>query len=69
MKRPPKKQRATRKHGADESAELFRAATKAGGESKPKVDKKAKKLAKAFREDDQTEDSQSKSKKMPRSLS
>ena len=68
MKRPPKKQRATRKHGADESAELFRAATKAGGESEPKVDKKVKKLAKAFREDDPTQDDHSKFKKIPRSL-
>jgi hypothetical protein len=65
MKKPPKNQRATHKHGADESAELFRAATKAGGESKPKVDKK---LAKAFREDDPTQDDHSKSKKIPRSF-
>jgi hypothetical protein len=51
----------TRKHGADESTELFRAATKAGGKS-PKINKKVNKLAEAFREDDPTRDSQAKSK-------
>jgi hypothetical protein len=44
MNKPSKKQRA-RKHGADESTESFRAATKAGGEPKPKINKKVKKLA------------------------
>jgi hypothetical protein len=68
MNKPSKKQRA-RKHGADESTESFRAATKAGGEPKPKINKKVKKLAKAFREDDPTQDSHSNFTKIPRSLS
>jgi hypothetical protein len=68
INKPAKKQRAS-KHSADESTELFRAATKASGESKPKINKKVKKLAKALREDDPTQDGHSKFKKIPRSLS
>ena len=60
MKRPPKKQSATRKPDADESAKSFRAAVKAVGRPKPKINKKVKKLAKAFREDDPTQDGHSK---------
>lgn len=62
MKKPPKKQRAARKRGVDESSKLFHAAMRAVGEPKPKPDKKAKKLAKALREDDPTQDGRSKFK-------
>jgi hypothetical protein len=49
-----KNHRAARKHGGDKSTESFRAAAKAIGKSKPKVDKAVKKLAEALRKDDPT---------------
>jgi hypothetical protein len=62
MKKISNHQRAARKHNTDESGESFREAVKAGKKAETTADKKVKKISKAFREDDATQDRPSKLK-------